>query len=120
MKEDKKLPKAKCLVCGRVYHGWALKYKDSYCCGVKLITERERIRKKTIKDLALESIAKDLNIVNICLERKLKMKTLTKKEQLEKAFRSIIQSFGINDGLDNLVSQLIREVTIRVNLKENK
>ena len=37
------------------------------------------------------------------------MKTLTKKEQLEKAFRSIIQSFGINDGLDNLVSQLIRE-----------
>ena len=64
------------------------------------------------------------------------MKTLTKKEQLEKAFRSIIQSFGINlvfikcdngfkevryvDGLDNLVSQLIREVTIRVNLKENK
>ena len=42
------------------------------------------------------------------------MKTLTKKEQL----RSIIQSFGINDGLDNLVSQLIREVTIRENLKE--
>ena len=44
---------------------------------------------------------------------------LTKKEQLEKVFKSIIQSFGINDGLDNLVSQLIRE-TIRVNLKENK
>jgi hypothetical protein len=50
--------------------------------------------------------------------RNLKKKTLTKKEQLEKAFRSIIQSFGINDGLDNLVSQLIREVTIRENLKE--
>ena len=58
------MPKAKCLVCGRVYHGWALKYEDSYCCGVKLITERERTRKKTIKDLALESIARDLNIVN--------------------------------------------------------
>ena len=58
------MPKAECLVCGQKYEGWALKYKDCYCCGVKLITERERIRKKTIKDLALESIAKDLNIVN--------------------------------------------------------
>jgi len=41
---------------------------------------------------------------------------LTKKEQLEKVFKTILESFGINDGLDNLVNILIREVTIRTKL----
>lgn len=36
------MPKAICKKCGKIFWGWALKYKDSYCdcCGEKLeITE---------------------------------------------------------------------------------
>jgi hypothetical protein len=32
-----KLPKVKCSKCGKVWHGWALKYKECKCtCGEKL------------------------------------------------------------------------------------
>jgi len=31
------LPKVKCPKCGKVWHGWALKYKVCFCdCGEKL------------------------------------------------------------------------------------
>ena len=36
-KEVAKMPKVKCPICGKVWYGWALKYKDCYCeCGEKL------------------------------------------------------------------------------------
>ena len=36
------MPKAKCSKCGRVYHGWALKYKECFCdCGCRLEIEKE-------------------------------------------------------------------------------
>ena len=27
------IPTAQCQICGKVYHGWALKYKTCKCCG---------------------------------------------------------------------------------------
>ena len=46
---------------------------------------------------------------------------LTKKEQLEKAFRDILGNevveFTIGSNVDNVAKLLIREVTIRTNLK---
>ncbi len=48
---------------------------------------------------------------------------LTKKEQLEKVFRAIIIAFEQTNidneeiELDNCIKQLIKEVTIRTNLK---
>ena len=33
-------PKAICKVCGKVYHGWALKYKECKCCGKVLKVKR--------------------------------------------------------------------------------
>jgi len=37
------MPKAVCPKCGRIYHGWALKYKDCYCdCGYALELVEEK------------------------------------------------------------------------------
>jgi len=36
------MPKATCKKCGKVQHGWALKYKDCFCdCGEKLEITKE-------------------------------------------------------------------------------
>jgi len=32
-KEKTMTPTAKCEICGKVYHGWALKYQPCKCCG---------------------------------------------------------------------------------------
>jgi len=37
------MPKIVCPKCGKVWHGWALKYKDCYCdCGEKLEIKEEK------------------------------------------------------------------------------
>jgi len=34
-------PTATCKICGKVYHGWALKYKTCKCCGKVLVVKKE-------------------------------------------------------------------------------
>ena len=44
-KEVKNMPKAICIKCGKVWYGWALKYKNCFCdCGEKLKIIKEDIK----------------------------------------------------------------------------